>query len=132
MNDLEKELVPYQEAFDMKLIGFNETCFGYFKNGQLSDILELVKNSEMINANNEIDDYIAAPTFSQAFRWFRERYKIQSQPHYVGGDWKHYDVITHNLETGEEIEDSPMILKTYPEAELACLRKLIEIVKNKN
>ena len=59
---------------------------------------------------------IAAPLYQQAFRWFREKYKskfILSEDYYwiVGiGQTK---------------------VKSYEEAELECLKKLIEIAKEK-
>jgi hypothetical protein len=59
----EKDFIPYEIALELKQLGFDEPCFTYYKNDQLSDILELVKNSEMTNVNNESDDYISAPTY---------------------------------------------------------------------
>lgn len=120
MNSLEKELVPYKESFYLKELGFDVPCFTYYKNDQLSDILELVKNSEMENVNNELYDYISAPTFSQAFRWFREKYVLDNailKDRFV-------------IETEEDLPNWYYGFKSYEEAELACLRKLIEIVKN--
>ena len=128
---MNKEFVPYEIALTLKELGFDETCFTYYKNDQLSDILELVKNSQMKNVNNEVDDYISAPTFSQAFRWFRENYNLPSHIHTIWQyDWNNYSYQWHITEDKEEwncIE----YFKTYEEAELACLNKLIELVKNK-
>lgn len=117
------DFVPYQEALELKALGFDEPCFTYYKNDQLSDILELVKNSEMENVNNEVHDYISTPTFSQAFRWFRENYQdldFAVGKIHNGTNNYHYHI---NL-TWEFFEG------TYEEAELACLRKLIEIIKS--
>jgi hypothetical protein len=128
MNSLEKEFVPYQESLELKELGFDEPCFSYYKNGQPSDVLESVKNSEMKNVNNEVDNYITAPTFSQAFRFFREKYKI--------GTWIHhyFNMDKGNFEYSWAItlpyKDDGYVYDTYEEAELSCLRKLIEIVKN--
>jgi hypothetical protein len=70
---------------------------------------------------NGVSENISAPTFSQAFRFFREKYKLSGIPTHQS-----YDV--WNLETGEcFIEEYP--IESYEEAELACLRHLIEIVK---
>ena len=132
MNTLEKEFIPYEQALELKELGFDEPCFSYYKNGQLSGILEEVINSEMRNVNNEIDDYISAPLYQQALRWFREKYDLFgcidlhiSTPinWYVRIDIiKINDFIYHS-------KDDHKYFKTYKEAELACLKKLIEIVK---
>ena len=62
-----------------------------------------------------------APTFSQAFRFFREKY--------LDILVKDYGLIPHFTIIQNMFLDSDKIW-TYEEAELACLIKLIEIVKN--
>jgi hypothetical protein len=129
-NEMNKEFIPYELALELKQLGFNEPCFTYYKNDQLSDVLELVKNSEIENVNNEPDDYISAPTYSQAFRWFREKYNIHV--------WIINAEDNHNVFKpffrGVNIHDQHLVdfYKTYEEAELACLKELIEIVKGGN
>ena len=79
-----------------------------------------------------------APTFSQAFRWFREKFKAEG---YINlNDSKennfHYYfnyINTNNIHNRREYCDFFIgNFKTYEEAELECLKKLIEIVTNKN
>jgi hypothetical protein len=91
----------------------------------------------MTNVNNESDDYISAPTYSQAFRWFREKYNLRGfigfRPNVKMFDYHIYDMSLSGLEytkqrTMEEFNKDPKV-GTYEEAELACLKKLIEIVK---
>jgi len=124
---MENEFVSYEMALALKELGFDEPCFTYYKNEQLSDILELVKNSDLENVNNEVDNYISAPTFSQAFRFFREKYKLPSwiYPNTIGKFY--YGILrdTRSLIDGNKPYD------TYEEAGLACLLKLIEQIKNK-
>ena len=66
---------------------------------------------------------------SMAFRWFREKYKMAI----ISPDWNNkfmYKIFNlHLLNQGVLVEKSGF--KSYEEAELACLRKLIEIVKEK-
>jgi hypothetical protein len=64
-----------------------------------------------------IGDCISAPTFSQAFRWFREKYNLKDKY----GVFPHHTIMFNYIIGGGKEE----------EAELACLIKLIEIVKNK-
>ena len=65
--------------------------------------------------------------WQQAFRWFREKYRQHS---YITEGLIYSFVIN-----GKNYEDYPNYednwFKTYEEAELACLKKLIEIVKEK-
>ena len=126
----EKDFVPYEQALALKELGFDEPCFSYYKNDQLSEIEEVI-NSKMRNVNNEIDDYISAPLYQQAFRWFREKYVLDSivQPTYS----TKYQYRVFNVETKSKVQVYGDYMgkefNTYEEAELACLKKLIEIVK---
>jgi hypothetical protein len=136
---MEKEFVPYQPSLDMKELGFDEPCFSYYKNDQLSEILEEVINSKMRNVNNEIDDYISAPTFSQAFRWFREKYNLHSEPYTIDMGAIEYCFQIRDLYSEKYVYDNFVgaggsyhgTFFTPEEAELECLKKLIEIVKEK-
>ena len=109
MNTLEKEFVPYEQALALKELGFDEPCFGYYSEG------ELILNS---HTNNHMQRFrYSAPTFSQAFRWFREKHNLKDKY----GVFPHHTIMFNYIIGGGKEE----------EAELACLRKLIEIVKNK-
>ena len=118
---MHKDFSPYAEAFELKQIGFDEPCFGLFTrpNNEL-----LVK--EMPD-QHECELYfggILAPTYSQAFRFFREKCGLHS---YIEGayPWFRYYINSH-----DNIWEGHKYLR-HEEAELACLRKLIEIVKTK-
>ena len=71
----------------------------------------------------------SAPTFSQAFRWFREKYELRGQiiSDYDMFSYQIYGLIDNafNLINGGSVD------REYEEAELECLKKLIEIVKSK-
>jgi hypothetical protein len=117
---MNKEFVPYEEALSLKEFGFDEPCFGFF----YKTVLMLGDSRDYPNPNKE--NFLQAPTFSQAFRWFREKYNITQTIARDGslakeGHWAYtivYDGIYFN--------DGYL---TYEEAELACLKKLIQIVK---
>jgi hypothetical protein len=112
MNDIEKEFVPYKEALALKELGFNEPCFGWWFADE--EMLIIDKSTKSTSEN-----IIQAPTFSQAFRWFREKYGLYYPINVdLNGIW-YYEKFTLKG------------FKTYEEAELACLRKLISIVKEK-
>jgi len=80
----------------------------------------------MKNSNTK---YVMAPTFSQVFRWFREKYDIQYWFNDGGYLGKVFIKITgYKYDKFYFSSSEPM---EYEEAELACITKLIEIVKTK-
>jgi hypothetical protein len=132
MKDLEKEFVPYQPSLDMKELGFDEPCFGLWNinNGKYeADIIGICKYSKDFKYRE-----LLAPTFSQCFKWFREKQEIEGFVH-KSIEGNYYFVIKRigNNESNmyEFTKTSPKTFDTYEEAELECLKKLIEIVKNK-
>jgi hypothetical protein len=140
MNNLKKEFVLYGEALELKELGFDEPCFGWF-NTNNNDSLALCDLFGFLNEltirdfhKNSIDDKVSAPTFSQAFRWFRENFGLFSSEVYDRGLDNGKLPIIHsysfrilNLNNFKDFYGDTF--KTYEEAELACLKKLIEIVK---
>ena len=115
---MEKEFVTYELALRMKQLGFDEPCLmQYNKSGLVENIYGSFKNSYFNH-----DDQVTAPLYQQAFRWFREKYGLGHMINGIGFE-------TFIMNIGGIIEVFPMF-KTYEEAELACLKKLIEIVKN--
>ena len=134
---MDKEFVPYDESLALKSLGFNEPCFGCheeIENRDYKVILEVTK-SIGINTLNGIRNYnqedgVSAPTFSQAFRWFREQqeWPIDSWiRHFISQQPRSYGVFIWTR--GQIIQAG--VFSTYDEAQLNLLRKLIEIVKTK-
>lgn len=78
---------------------------------------------------------LPAPTYSQAFRWFREKgYKMYVTSITLDSD-KNYKDWTYSIyHKGEYsfVQNHRDGYLTYEEAELECLRKLIEIVNGRN
>ena len=130
MNTIESNFVPYQIALDMKSIGFDERCFGYYDNVFKIHLCSFETMSDR--------GFISAPLYQQAFRWFREKYNLVHTVYSnaSGYIWElHYNQErggTHICDSGEsgDCEMSGMFT-TYEKAELECLKKLIEIVKQK-
>ena len=122
MNSLEKDLIPYELALELKQLGFDEPCLGHYSNG------EFVCSS---HTNNTMQRFrYAAPLYSQAFRWFREKYGIGSWIHHYFDMDKGTFIYSYVLTLPHRGEE--YVYDTYEEAELACLKKLIEIVKGDN
>lgn len=125
---MEKEFIPYEQALALKELGFDEDCFK----------CKIIGAEHFDYSPSDYDDFpeqkekeVLIPTFSQAFRWFREKYGLT------------YDISTMYLSKGKEWDccigeisgESSIwnnnIKGMYEEAELECLKKLIEIVKSK-
>ena len=128
---MEKEFIPYEQALALKELGVDEPCFGYYKpNGELGYIENhILKDFPYLAKNSEWQDLVAAPTFSQAFRWFREKYNLKSWVQEHTADTFIYEIRPHVLTHYKQGET--YVYNNYEEAELACLKKLIEIVKEK-
>jgi len=127
---MNKEFIPYEQALALKELGFDEPCFAKYKSDKL--LLNIKWNNIWCENINEFEIY--APTYSQAFRWFRENYNEHSLiiPYCDSSG----EVISYRFEIviqDYNLDDFESERKnyTYEEAELECLKKLIEIVKNK-
>jgi len=119
-----KDFIQYTEALELKQLGFDETCFGWFRNTEFT----ISFNDLYPKERGEEIKIIAAPTYSQAFRWFREKHGLNSFVYHYGEDGI-LDTIYFAYNINDNLYASDF--KIYEEAELACLKKLIEIVKNK-
>ena len=118
------DFVPYELALELKQLGFDEPCLGFYR------IFSDGDTKLLVNSNSNMR-HLEAPTYSQAFRWFREKHNLRCQINYIGGlinktTWWDISVIGHYNTNPKEWE---MKYQPYEEAELACLKKLIEIVK---
>jgi hypothetical protein len=118
---MNKEFIPYEQALELKELGFDKPCF-----------------KTMLDFDITYQSDIKMPLKQQAFRWFREKYNIQGYIYsstvrgnsektkqFTGYIWNinGIDMPFISTDARDELHD------TYEEAELACLNKLIEIVK---
>ncbi len=122
---MDQEYVPYEIALELKQLGFDEYCMGacYY------EWKDRGKTKIMLHTPDEYDshDGVKAPLFQQAFRFFREKYGLLCYIRKVGSYWYNIDA-----EDGSTLDNQfEGRFDTYEEAELTCLRKLIEIVKEK-
>ena len=122
-----KEFIPYEQALALQQLGFNEECFGTW--------FELEGKYSVIIRNNLYGNDLQTPSplYQQAFRWFREKYNLDS---FVNDLYKSTIKVGYYFGIDEykgvkfqmDLDD---YYKTYEKAELECLKKLIEIVKEK-
>ena len=118
---MEKEFVPYEEALSLKELGFDEPCFAVYFN-----TTQQLYFDKYINEFTK-DVRTLAPIFSQAFRWFREKHSLHSNVKCINTTYNNH--FRFEIESNSETLYCRNLFDTHEEAELACLRKLIEIVK---
>jgi hypothetical protein len=121
---LNREFIPYKHALALKELGFDEPCFGYWNiDPQLkTPAFNMVKPFEH-------DWCLPAPLYQQAFKFFREKYSLVGTPQYFTAGYYCYTM--NDMKDTNESNRLFTEFKTYEETELACLNKLIEIVKQK-
>lgn len=121
---MNKEFVLYEEALALKELGFDEPCFAVFY-----DTKEFkTYTGTWVKFNSEFGGkgVISSPIYQQAFDWFRTEHKMKFHIH--EDQWNHWctpEILIPETGDYEEICDS---YETFREAELACLKKLIQIV----
>jgi hypothetical protein len=123
---MEKEFISYEQALSLKELGFDEKCLAWYNPKKFIFAAELgfIKNSE----NWLLLNQCAAPLRQQAFDWFREKHNLDSWI-YCPDESKGYFAIILKHKRFVSYHEN---FDTYEETELACLNKLIEIVKNGN
>jgi len=113
---MNKYFIPYEHAVELKELGFDYDCFSYFRYDETQGSIGLYYSYDQPK-----DLYVLQPTFQQAFRWFRDYFWLHQHIEYVKAanryDWWVGSFMGHST--------------TYEEAELACLKKLIDLAKKK-
>ena len=128
---MESLFCPYEQALALKELGFDEIslfCYDTVNEGNpLSHCPHLLLNSQLEGFENEP---ISAPLYQQAFRWFREKYMLSGEIYIFKNFWN-FDI--EDINNSIQLYTSDITsYSTYEEAELECLKKLIEIAKKQN
>ena len=134
---MSKEFIPYEEALALTELGFDESCFGvFFEDKQLKQIR--VKTQSLTRNLDKGTFFCLAPLYQQAFRWFREKHNLESiiEPRwkFTGAEKKYCTEVFDESDESDVRSNDDIYhtdFNTYEEAELACLRKLIELLKLK-
>lgn len=125
-----KDFTLYPEALELKQLGFDELCLGYYLASSL-----FISNDNVYNSTDI--PVIKAPLYSQAFRFFRDEHSLESfiVPSVDEQDKTIYRFAFGNLSKSVKYDFEDRIdyqfeeYETYEEAQLGCLRHLIKIVK---
>ena len=138
---MKNEFITYEQALALKELGFDEPCFGYYIETGKWIPASYSKEGMVYPSNSDLfPEWVASPTYQQAFRWFREKHNLHSHISLGISDEQdrsefEYDEYTFVIEGVKELDfnnyGEESFYKTPEEAELACLKKLIEIIKQK-
>lgn len=104
---MKKDWIPFELALELKQLGFDESCSIFYI-------------------------WLPAPTFSQAFRWFRDKHNLFGCIDLQSCEPAHWYIRIDNIIENDYLyhsEDENIQFETYEEAELACLKKLIETIR---
>ena len=127
---MNKEFIPYEQALELKELGFDiRPNFGgntslYSKNGY-----HTFYTNYGVMGSGLSDGYIYAPTFSQAFRWFRQKWGMRPEITSTYGEWDFYIARS-------EWNDIPIReggdMWTYEDAETKCIDRLIKLITDES
>ena len=132
---MNKEFIPYEQALALKELGFDEPCFAnYDDDGKLTNGNYTIKQKLIYLVDySRINITLLAPLYQQAFRWFREKHNIDGLLHKTVEGSYYFWITECEYENYNHYKyyNQMVYFNTYEEAELACLIKLIKIVKKK-
>ena len=124
-----EECVPYEIALELKELGFKEECFGHYyhdnyhcKTPEKKDWEWDITTPQTAFKRWYRDTLVLAILWQQAFEFFRVKHNLHSWIQ-VGSEYIQIPYINngHTFSLNE--------CGTYKEAQINCLKKLIEIVK---
>jgi hypothetical protein len=116
---MNKEFIPYEQALELKELGFDESCIATYRHDGDFNIVE--QNGLFWEVKTNPNTHCAAPLYQQAFRWFREKYKFTYSIGKTNIAVIHYDMTTQLLQDND----------SYEAAELAAIKWFIGVAKQK-
>jgi len=130
---LEKEFVTYEQALALKELGFDEPCLGGYIYLQGSGTFELAFYKDRnVDFNTTSNIYVSAPLYQQCWKWFREKYGLigHIRESLSFDNTMEYVTQINGTHVNHGLPDKPINrFDTYEEAELACIDKLIQLIK---
>ena len=126
---MKNEFVSYEIALALKELGFKEDCFAmYRKIRSKTDESNEVSLHFFVKFNMIEDGDAKAALYQQAFRFFREKYRLEGAIYRLNFKWASQ---VFNIETSTYCFKHELF-ETYEEAEINSLQKMIETIKNKS
>jgi len=154
---MNNQFIPYEQALALRELGFDEPCFTTYDHvrrlrnpfdyakSEYDEVLPYIEDTEEWIHNSNLTlfnfngapalfvQFIAAPLWQQAFDWFRKKHMIKGEVIHADSNgsskftiWKwNFDNVVGKWERIPNI----VTFNTWEEAELECLKKLIELKK---
>lgn len=134
---MKKEFLQFEEAQALKELGFVEPCFGYYytlnsKDWKFAEKAEFYRLDDEINIGGKFT--LLAPTYSQIFRWFRDKHNLHGCVDLQSCTPSHWYCRVDDIVKNDYIyhsEDDGIQFCTYEEAEIGCLKMMIKILKDR-
>lgn len=125
MEELEESFIKYNEASELRELGFNSMCFGCFT----YRVPELRWKLTSRISNNDTMGIVAAPIYSQVFKWFRDKYGYDvSIKKFTPSEYQFVIEQLSDNDNNYYFIDFPF--ESYEKAQETCLKKIIKIIKN--
>ena len=125
---MEKYFANYNQSLALKELGFDEPCITFYYNRVLTFHTHGIDPHFIFKINSDLWDSCSAPLKSQVFEWFREKYNLVF-------NFISYNIVKpaeyHWSITWNDEAKASGIVKTYEEAESACIDQLIELCHDK-
>lgn len=118
---MEKEFIPYEQALALKELGFESPYpIGGYQGGKVFyyEKGELYYDGRPMYSSDYHSGQLLAPLYQQAFRWFREKYGLNSHIHQENRN-------NYSYCCGQGYSDEIggyQDFDTYEEVELECLK----------
>lgn len=141
-NKMEKQFIPYNLALELKNLGFDEECLGYYDGNHNFQYMFNGRPDKFSNRRMGVSDsiwvgWISAPLYQQVFDWFREKYGLLgfiTNSNILGDITYHLHINSiNNYTIGVNCvrEINIFDIKDYYQARQICLERLIELCEKK-
>jgi hypothetical protein len=129
------DFVPYEESLELKELGFNEPCVGFYLDTKKFYLCSHFEGNTITSdnydyyetSNNTVKCF--APLYQHAFRWFRKKGYDVSINRFTK---TLYQFIIESKDNEDHYYYSDYGYVNFEAAQIHCLRKLIQILKNLN
>ena len=123
-NNINSLFVNYSQAKELKELGFDEGCFGFYNSEK--QFIDCLYNTQI----NELNPDYNAPLKQQVFSFALTKHSLCCSIIPVWGNlnyWYSYQIL--NITNGDK--ENYSAFETYEQAESECIDKLISLIKNK-
>jgi hypothetical protein len=126
---MNKEFIPYEQAVELRELGFDEPCFGWYSSKENNPLRFGICETYL-----GIETCSKAPLYQQAFRWLLQKhnlYGIIIPTVTMSWTFKTMTIAQGMVEVPPYNHVDACDYSSREEAEQACLIKIIELIKNK-